>query len=87
MNTWKRGASGNEGVYMKIKKILSQHRRDFTAILECEHCNEEEKLTSGYDDDFYHRNVIPNMECKKCGEKAPTDYRPLATKYDHNQAV
>ena len=66
---------------MKIQKILSQHRRDFSAILECEHCKAEEKLNSGYDDDFYHRNIIPNMECKNCGEKAPTDYRPLGTKY------
>ncbi len=71
----------NGVITMKIQKILSQHRRDFSAILECEHCNAEEKLNSGYDDDFYHRNVIPNMECKKCGEKAPIDYRPLGTKY------
>lgn len=28
---------------MKIKKILNQMRRDFTAIFECEHCGFEEK--------------------------------------------
>jgi len=28
---------------MKIKKIVSQHRRDFIAIYECEHCGHEEK--------------------------------------------
>ena len=28
---------------MKIKQILSQHRRDFTAIMKCEFCNHEEK--------------------------------------------
>lgn len=66
---------------MKIKKILSQYRRDFTAILECEHCGHEEKLTSGYDDANYHNNVIPTFECGKCGKRAPEDCRPLTTKY------
>ena len=54
---------------MKIKEITSQSRRDFKAILVCEHCESEQVLTTGYDDDNYHRNVIPNMACKKCGEK------------------
>ena len=51
---------------MKIKKILTQHRRDFTAIMECEFCKEEEKLDTGYDDRNYHDNVIPDKKCKKC---------------------
>jgi transcription elongation factor Elf1 len=65
---------------MKIKKILSQHRRDFTAIYECEHCGAEQK-DSGYDDSFFHSEVIPKMACKSCGKTASADYRPLATKY------
>ncbi|MFA5543285.1 MAG: hypothetical protein WDA47_05890 [Bacilli bacterium] len=65
---------------MKIKEILSQHRRDFIAIYVCEHCGYEEE-SDGYDDENFHRNVIPNMMCKKCGEKANENYRPLATKY------
>ena len=66
---------------MKIKEILSQNRRDFTAILVCENCDEEQHLSSGYDDDNYHRNVIPHMECVSCGKTAPNNYRPLTTKY------
>jgi len=66
---------------MKIKKITSQHRRDFGAVLECEHCGSTQELTSGYDDDYFHRNVIPNIECRTCGKVAPDTYRPLATKY------
>lgn len=65
---------------MKIKKILSQNRRDFTAIYECEHCGHEEE-DYGYDDTFFHQNVIPTKECEKCGKKAGDDYRPLQTKY------
>ena len=65
---------------MKIKKILNQHRRDFTAIYECEHCGFENKA-DGYDDSFFHRNVIPSMECHNCGKKGSDDYRPLTTKY------
>ena len=66
---------------MKIKKITSQHRRDFSAIMECEHCGNEEINRYGYDDANYHQNVIPAMKCKECGKTASDDYRPLATKY------
>lgn len=53
---------------MKIKKIISQSRRDFTASMECEFCQNKETNSSGYDDRYYHDNVIPNMKCKKCNE-------------------
>ena len=66
---------------MKIKKITSQHRRDFTAILECDHCGHTQTLSGGYDDDYYHQNVIPNIKCKKCDKTGGDDYRPLTTKY------
>lgn len=72
---------------MKIKEIKSQHRRDFIAIMECEHCGYEELNKYGYDDANYHNNVIPAMKCKECGELAPDNYRPLATKYDEGVAV
>jgi transcription elongation factor Elf1 len=72
---------------MKIKKILTQHRRDFTAMLECEHCKHEQKLSSGYDDENYHRNVIPAMKCEKCGKTASTDYRPLAPLYQNGEVL
>lgn len=71
---------------MRIKKIISQHRRDFWADFECEHCGHME-YKRGYDDENYHNNVIPNMECKKCGEKAETNYRPLATKYPEGYQI
>ena len=65
---------------MRIKEIVSQHRRDFTAIYECEHCGETQRA-GGYDDAYYHNNVIPKMECKACGKAASETYRPLAPKY------
>jgi len=65
---------------MKIKTITDQSRRDFTAIFECEHCGMTEQH-NGYDDDHFHRNVIPKMLCKACHKAAPDTYRPLATKY------
>jgi transcription elongation factor Elf1 len=71
---------------MKIKKITSQYRRDFQAIYECEHCGHTQ-TDSGYDDDYFHRTVIPNMTCPKCGKKAPEDYRPLTTKYEAHEVV
>ena len=71
---------------MRIKTITNQSRRDFTAIYECEHCGNTVE-DSGYDDSYFHQNVIPNMTCKECGKKADTSYRPLATKYDDNVVV
>ena len=71
---------------MKIKTIESQSRRDFLAIYVCEHCGHE-VCASGYDDDNFHRNVIPAMKCAQCGKVAPTEYRPLATKYAPHEIV
>ena len=53
---------------MKIKEITFQMRSDFAAVMECEHCSASQKLTSGYDDNFYHTQVIPAMTCKSCGK-------------------
>ena len=72
---------------MKIKKIVSQHRRDFWAIYECEHCGHETDKSSGYDDSYFHQQVIPNMECKECGKKSDDDYKPRATKYPEGMQV
>lgn len=65
---------------MKIKKFLNQHRRDFYAVFECEHCGFEHNR-SGYDDNNFHRNVIPTFKCPRCEKTATDDYRPLTTKY------
>ena len=62
---------------MKITKILSQHRNDFTASMECEHCGEPQKLTTGYDDGYYHERVIPAMHCGGCGRNRAGELKPL----------
>ncbi len=71
---------------MRIQKIESQHRRDFWAIYECEHCGATHR-GSGYDDSNFHSAVIPKMKCKECGKTAEDDYRPLATKYPGDAVV
>lgn len=71
---------------MHIKKITWQNRRDFRAIFECEHCNNTEEH-DGYDDENFHKNVIPDMKCSECGKKASKSYRPLTTKYKEGQLV
>lgn len=71
---------------MRIKRIIHQHRRDFKAEYECEHCGHTYE-DYGYDDDNFHKNVIPNKPCPKCGKKASDEYRPLATKYPSWQEV
>ena len=71
---------------MKIKTIENQFRRDFYAVYECEHCGHAQR-GSGYDDDNFHRNVIPAMKCNACGKTAPDDYRPMGTKYAAHEVV
>ena len=71
---------------MKIQRIISQHRRDFRAIYECEHCGHT-KNGRGYDDAYFHQNVIPQMKCEQCGKMAGDDYRPLTTKYPEGMQV
>jgi len=69
---------------MKIKEMISQYRRDFTALMECEYCGHQEMNNSGYDDRYYHDNVIPNMKCTKCGESTVSkggEIERVATKY------
>ena len=71
---------------MKIKEILNQTRRDFTALYICEHCSYEYK-GSGYDDTNFHQNVIPKMECKQCKKTSPENYRAYAPKYPDYQQI
>jgi len=71
---------------MKIKRIISQNRRDLKVEFECEHCGHTEE-GYGYDDTFFHKNVVPNKVCAACGKKAPSDYRPLTTKYPDGAVI
>ena len=71
---------------MKIKEIVSQDRRDFTAVYECEHCGHEHK-GNGYDDTNFHKNVVPQMKCPECNKEAPASFRPLAPKHDDSVTV
>jgi rubrerythrin len=71
---------------MQIKKILSQYRRDFSAVYICEHCNHEYECY-GYDDSYFHENVIPEMSCPSCGKKASDEYIPRETKYPDSTVI
>lgn len=54
---------------MKIEKITSMYRNDFSAVLSCEHCGSTQELTTGYNDAYYHNEVLPHaIYCKACGK-------------------
>lgn len=75
---------------MKIIKFISQNRRDFRADYQCEGCGFVEENKSGYDDAYFHNEVIPNMKCPNCGKSGielGVDYRPFATKYPEGMQV
>lgn len=65
--------------------MLSQSRRDFTAEITCEFCKNVQKLDSGYDDTYYHTEVLPKqIKCAKCGETTVSGgakIEPQKTKY------
>lgn len=50
---------------MRIKEKISQHRRDFTADYICDGCGHIER-GHGYDDAYFHNEVIPAMVCTEC---------------------
>lgn len=75
---------------MKIKRIISQNRRDFWADYECESCGFVDEHKYGYDDAHFHNDVIPNKECPNCGKTSldsKEEYRPLSTKYPEGYQV
>lgn len=65
---------------MHIKEKILQNGRAFRAIYECGHCKASYR-GSGYDDDHFHNNVIPNLACEVCGEKASNEYQPASPFY------
>ena len=66
---------------MRIKTIVTQSRRDMDVIYECEFCGHT-CSGGGYDDNFFHKEVVPKMKCPKCGKKADAkNYIPRETKY------
>lgn len=54
---------------MRLKTKLGQHRRDFRAVYECDHCGTTVE-GRGYDDVNFHQNVIPAMVCPVCKKTA-----------------
>lgn len=59
---------------MRLIKVTSRLGRDFWGDLECEFCKHPQKLNSGYDDNYFHQNVIPGMKCEACG-KTGTEFK------------
>lgn len=53
---------------MKILRVKSQYRNDYTADMVCEHCGNIQEDPYGYMDANYMENVIPAMHCKECGK-------------------
>ena len=71
---------------MKIVAILSQNRRDFTAMYKCQFCDYREEDT-GYDDDYFHNSVVPDMKCVECGKSTNSEggeHVRIVPKYPEN---
>lgn len=53
---------------MKIISLRDGNGRDLYGMIQCEHCNVEDKLSGGYNDSFWHDKVLPAFHCKSCGK-------------------
>lgn len=51
---------------MRIKQLDACYGRDLYGKLECEHCGNIEKLSGGYDDNYWHTKVLPSFNCASC---------------------
>ena len=75
---------------MELKEKVSQYRRDTRIILSCQSCGHVTPEFTGYDDDNYYVNVIPNMKCEKC-RKSSVDLgiknKPVKLKYEPWQVI
>lgn len=74
---------------MKLVKITSRNRRDFTGEFKCEACNHIEE-SGGYDDAFFHEEATPKFKCKNCGESTNSLNLPaqqVSTKYAEGEQV
>ena len=74
---------------MILQEKKSQIRRDFTGVYKCQKCGNIQE-GGGYDDDYYHNNVIPKMKCNKCGESTNSlglENQRMATKYAEHEVV
>lgn len=67
---------------MRIQEVISQSRRDFTAVYACESCGGT-RQGYGYDDANFHNEVIPNMKCKACGATSQGVVTSTASIPDH----
>jgi hypothetical protein len=55
---------------MKLFEITWQHRNDFDGVLQCEHCESFQTMRYGYNDDRFHKLVIPAIKCINCGKRS-----------------
>lgn len=75
---------------MELIKITNQSRRDFDGILKCQFCGHEEVLNGGYDDNYYHTEVIPSFVCPQCNKSTISEndaIRANKTKYPEGYQI
>lgn len=68
---------------MKIGRGFELHRNDFYCTYECEHCGAETDRRSGYNDSFFHEQVIPAKHCDKCGKNRAGDQKEIEKKVEN----
>lgn len=74
---------------MKLINSYDWNRRDFWYDAKCESCGTVMKKISGYDDDNYYNNVIPDIPCPRCGATSNSLGKKVYVKpkYDANLVI
>lgn len=53
---------------MRVREVTWRQRNDYSALMECEHCDHAQKHGGLYADMFFATRVIPSLfYCEKCG--------------------
>ncbi len=71
---------------MEITKTYNWNRRDFDFDAKCEACGFTTTGCSGYDDQNYYSNIIPNWKCNGCGKCSVDigEVKVITPRYDAN---
>ncbi len=69
---------------MKIHTIRPHTGNDLFGTLVCEYCNHSQKLLNGYNDNHWHRKVLPATHCDHCLRNRKGGY-PTPALQNYNQ--
>ncbi len=60
---------------MRIAKVIARHNKQMNLRFECEYCGYV-FIGTGYDCEYFHESVVPELACDSCGKTAGSGFVP-----------